>query len=660
MRTAASVVAEARTALRPPPRLTLSAWADEKFYLSAESAAEPGRWSTLPYQREPMDAFTDPHVEQITFLKSARVGYTKMINAAIGYHVDHDPCAILVIQPDEDDAKGYAKEEIEPMIRDCPAVGEKFGAFTLKNSMLHKRFRGGLLQLAGARSPGNFRRVSRRVILGDEVDGYPPSAGHEGDPVALAKKRSEYFWNRKLVWGSTPTYAGASRIERLFLEGDQRRYYVPCPDCGEMQVLRFSQFSWPKGKPELAVYVCQACGSAIEHAHKRDMVHAGEWRPGPHAQFADVPAPEPFHGHASFHIWAAYSFSPNATWGQLCTEFVTANAAGPDQLKTFVNTALGETWQERGDAPEWKRLHERRATYAIGTCPPGVLFLTAGVDVQQDRLVYEVVGWGRDKQSWSIDAGVLPGDTSDMTGGSWPALKALLDRSYPHASGLHMPVTMLAIDSGFNTQVVYAWARKHPMSRVIAVKGHDAAHTVIGAPSPVDVTVGGRKLRRGYKVWPIGTKTAKSELYGWLKLESGEGVYPSGYCHFPQYDEEYFKQLTAEQLVNVKTPQGFTVLVWELIPGRQNHHLDARVYARAAAALVGMDRFQEKDWTVLERAGRGAMTKMSETATETGITPKGNAGPPSTPSPAAPAPRTIPRAGSWIPRRPHWLKKGTH
>jgi phage terminase large subunit GpA-like protein len=197
----------------------------------------------------------------------------------------------------------------------------------------------------------------------------------------------------------------------------------------------------------------------------------------------------PFHGHASFHIWAAYSFSPNATWGQLCTEFVTANAAGPDQLKTFVNTALGETWQERGDAPEWKRLYERRATYAIGTCPPGVLFLTAGVDVQKDRLVYEVVGWGRDKQSWSIDAGVLPGDTSDLSGGSWPALKALLDRSYPHASGLHMPITMLAIDSGFNTQVVYAWARKHPMSRVIAVKGHDAAHTVIGAPSPVDVTV---------------------------------------------------------------------------------------------------------------------------------------------------------------------------
>jgi phage terminase large subunit GpA-like protein len=653
MRTAASVVAEARHALRPPPRLTLSAWADEKFYLSAESAAEPGRWRTLSYQREPMDAFTNPRIEQITFMKSARVGYTKMINAAIGYHIDHDPCAILVIQPTEDDAKGYSKEEIEPMIRDCPAVAAKFArSAAAPDSMLHKRYRGGLLQLAGARSPGNFRRVSRRVILGDEVDGYPASAGHEGDPVALATKRSEYFWNRKLVWGSTPTDAGISRIEQLFLEGDQRRYYVPCPECGHMQVLRFKQFSWPKGHPERAVYVCVECGSAIDHAHKREMVDAGEWRPGPHAQFPEIAAPPPFHGHASFHIWAAYSFSPNAAWGQLCTEFVTANAAGPDKLKTFVNTGLGETWQGSGETPDWERLHARRAAYAIGTCPAGVLFLTAGVDVQKDRLVYEVVGWGRGKQSWSIDTGVLPGDTSSADSGSWPALAALLERTFPHASGLELPITMLAVDSGYNTQTVYGWARRYPMSRVIAVKGHDAAHALIGLPSPVDVTVAGRRLRRGYKVWPIGTKTAKSELYGWLKLQPEAGMYPAGYCHFPEHDEEFFKQLTAEQLVPHKSPQGFTVLSWELVPGRQNHQLDARVYARAAAALVGMDRFQEKDWATLERT-RGAVT-TSTGHTETGITADA-----STPSATAtPARPTTPKTGAWIPRRPDWLKKG--
>jgi phage terminase large subunit GpA-like protein len=648
MRTASSVVAEARTALRPPPRLTLSAWADEKFYLSAESAAEPGRWRTLPYQREPMDAFTDPRVEQITFLKSARIGYTKMINAAIGYHVDHDPCAILVIQPDEDDAKGFAKEEIEPMIRDCSVVGEKFAAFTLKNSMLHKRFRGGLLQLAGARSPGNFRRVSRRIILGDEVDGYPPSAGHEGDPIKLATKRSEYFWNRKLVWGSTPTDAGVSRIEQLFLEGDQRRYYVPCPDCGHMQVLQFKQFSWPKGRPALAVYVCVACGSAIDHAHQRDMVHAGEWRPGPHAQFPEIPAPEPFHGHASFHIWAAYSFSPNATWGQLCTEFVAANAAGVEQLKTFVNTGLGETWQERGDAPDWERLYDRREDYAPGTCPAGVLFLTCGVDVQRDRLVFEVVGWGRDKQSWSIDAGILPGDTSDLRGrphapSPWLRLTDFLTRTYRAASGAELSIAMLAVDSGDQTQTVYSWVRQHPKNRVIATKGVAGGRALIGSPTPVDVKVSGKRIRRGCLVWPVAGDLAKTELYGWLRLrrptgeEQAEGAtLAPGFCHFREHGE----QLTGEQLVKTRT--GFE---WQPIPGRENHYLDCRVYARAAAALYGLDRFRDSDWDALSRA----------------VTT-----PPAPPRPAAPTQQTsttdrfaaakAPQQGRWIPPRPNWLK----
>jgi terminase, large subunit len=608
---AAAILGEARLSLKPPPRLRLSEWADEHYYLSAESAAEPGRWRTLPYQREWMDAFTDVRIDQITVMKSARVGYTKILNAAIGYHIEHDPCAILLVQPTDDDAKGYSKEEIEPMLRDCPVVGAKL--IPPKNGMealLHKRFRGGgLLHLAGARSPGSFRRVSRRVVLGDEIDGYPPSAGKEGDPIELAKRRAEHFWNRKFVWGSTPTIAGASQIERLFLAGDQRRYYVPCPHCGFMQVLRFKHFSWPKGKPEEAVYVCVECGAAIEHAQKRAMLAAGEWRPGPHAQFPDVPAPEPFHGHASFHIWAAYSVSPNATWGQLCAEFVAANRAGAEHLKTFVNTGLGETWTERGEAPDWERLYARRDLYALGTCPAGVLFLTAGVDVQKDRLVYEVVGWGREKRSWSVDIGVLPGDTADLKKGPWAQLEALLNRTFTHEDGAELRIAMLAVDSGFNTQTVYNWARRHPINRVIAVKGHDAATVLIGSPSPVDVTVSGRKLKRGYKVWPIATNVAKSELYGWLGLETptdealveGETFAP-GYCCFPEHGEDFFKQLTAEQLVPHKSPRGFTEFVWELIPGRENHYLDCRVYARAAAAVVGLDRFRETDFDALARA----------------------------------------------------------
>jgi terminase, large subunit len=651
MRTAQSVLAEARAALRPPPRLNLSAWADEKFYLSADAgAAEPGRWTCLPHQRAWMDAMTDPLIEQISIMKSARVGYTEVIKAFIGYHVDYDACPILVVQPTEDDAKGFSKESIEPMLRDVPTVGEKFAPFALKNSMLHKRFRGGVLQLAGARSPGNFRRVARRIVIGDEVDGYPPSAGREGDPIKLATRRSETFWNRKLVWGSTPTYAGVSRIEQLFLDGDQRRRYVPCPHCHEMQVLRFPQFRWPKGKPELAVYVCEHCGVEIEHAHKRDMVHAAEWRPGPHPQFPDVPTPPPWHGHASFHLWAAYSLSPNATWGQLCREFVDANAAGAEQLQTFVNTGLGETWQDKGEAPAWRRLYDRREEYAIGSCPRGVLFLTAGVDVQHDRLVYEVVGWGRGKESWSIDSGVIPGDTSNLTAqGPWPQIDALLERAFPHDGGAELRLRMLAVDSGDQTQTVYNWVRTKDPGRVMAVKGSDSTNVLVGTPSKVDVSVKGKRV--GWvQLWRVGKPLATSELYGWLKLvpptdeERRTGaVTPPGYCHFPAYGEDYFKQMTALQLVPHTSPKGFTVRVWELIPGREDHFHDSRRYARAAAAVVGLDRSKESDWAALERA-LGIETPPPTPA------PDGT-----TPLPVRP--RSAPGKPPWINRRPGgWLK----
>jgi phage terminase large subunit GpA-like protein len=657
-----AIVARALEAWRPPPRLKLSEWADAKFYLSPESAAEPGRWHTLPYQVGILDAITDPAIFQVSVMKSARVGYTKIVDATVGYYIDQDPCPIMVVQPTIEDAQGYSKEEIAPMLRDCPALAAIVPEPKTRdsdNTILAKRFPGGSLTIVGANSARGFRRVSRKVVIFDETDGYPPSAGTEGDQIQLGIRRTDYYWDRKIVLGSTPTVSGLSRIERLFYAGDQRRYYVPCPECGHMQVLRFHNFHWPKGQPDLAVYVCIECGSEIEHKHKRAMVHAGEWRPGPHAQFPDDPAPAPVSGHASFHIWAAYSFSPNASWGQLCTEFVSAQREGPEHLKTFVNTALGETWKDRGDAPEWQRLYARREPYAIGSCPAGVLFLTAGVDVQKDRLVYEVVGWGRDKRSWSVDTGVLPGDTSDLVKGPWSQLEALLARRFPHASGVDTPIQMMAVDSGSFTQTVYAWCRQHPMNRVIAVKGV-ASHVLIGHPSKVDIKINGKPLKTGYKVWDVGTNLAKSELYGWLALQpptdearaTGEGDAP-GFCHFPEYGEEFFKQLTAEQLVSKRSAKGYMVFVWEMIPGRENHQLDARVYARAAAALFGLDRFRDSDWSTLEHrlgSSKAAAVARSET---------GDAAPEVTTPPRPPSP---PRRDGWLSgrssseRRGGWLK----
>jgi phage terminase large subunit GpA-like protein len=583
-------MAGVNAALRPPPRLSLSEWADRFFYLSPESAAEPGRWRTLPYQRGIMDAITDPAVERVTWMKSARVGATKLMNAAIGYHIHQDPCSMLAVQPTVEDAEGYSKEEIAPMLRDCTVLAgliEDAGASKKSsNTILHKKFPGGLLSMVGANSARGFRRVSRRIVFFDEVDGYPASAGNEGDPISLGIRRTDYFWNRKIVAASTPLVAGASRIEQMFLAGDQRRYNVPCLKCGCVDILVFNEgerghfMQWPEGKPEGAHFVCRGCSRAIEDKSKRAILEEGDWI-----------AESAFDGHASFHIWAAYSLSPNASWGQIATEFLEAKGQGPEKLRTWVNTVRGETWQERGEAPEWERIYQRREPYPIGTVPAGVLFLTAGVDVQKDRFVYEVTGWAGSKENWSVDAGVLMGDTSLEA--TWAQLDELLARQFVGAEGQVFTIALMGVDSGYNAQQVYAWCRRYLMTRVIACKGMGAkARVLVGVPTPVDITVRGKRMQRGYKVWPIGEGLAKSELYGWLRHPvpiEGEDP-PPGYCHFPEYDPEYFRQLTAEHLVTVAKRGGYTALEWAILPNRENHWLDCRVLNRVAAAVLGIDR----------------------------------------------------------------------
>lgn len=599
-----SVIADAREAWRPPPRLTLSEWADAHFRLSVESAAQPGQWHTLPYQREIMDAITDPAVSEVSLIKSARIGFTLMVSAAVGYYIDQAPCPILMAQPTVDDAKNYSKETIAPMLRDVPRLAqivfeesEDSGPKDSANTIRHKRFPGGVLSLVGANSGAGFRRVSRKVVILDEIDAYPPSAGSDGDPVRLAIKRTEFYWDRKVLMGSTPLVKGRSRIEARFLAGDQRRFYVPCPSCGHADFLVFSErapteaeaaagslgghfMAWQDGEPESAYFVCKRNGCVIDHSQKREIVERGEWR-----------GAAPFRGHASFHIWTAYSYSPNATWGQIAEEFLAAKG-DREALRVFVNTTLGETWQEAGDAPEWERLYARRESYAIGSVPAGVRFLTAGVDVQKDRWVFEIVGWGDNKESWSIDAGVIMGDTADEA--AWTLLDELLDRSYASAQG-PMVARLLAVDSGYRTQMTYNWARRHG-GRVMAAKGVSKARTIIGAPTPVDVKLNGQRFTRGAKVWPVGVDIAKSELYGWLRLAVPieNAPHPAGFVHFPEHPPEWFQQLTAEHLVMTSKRGGYVSQEWQKIPNRENHWLDARIYARAAAAVLGLDRMTPK------------------------------------------------------------------
>lgn len=585
-------------ALKPPPKLSLSEWSDQHFFLSAISSAEAGRWKTIPYQKGIMDALTDPTIEQVWVMKSARVGWTKIINAFTAYHIHQDPCSIMIVQPTIEDAEGYSKEEIAPMIEDVPCLkGLVSDAKTRdgSNTTLAKQYPGGTLGIIGANSPRGFRRVSRRVVLFDEVDGYPVGgAGAEGDQIKLGIKRTEYFWNRKIAGGSTPTVKDLSRIERQFELGDQRRYFVPCPECGRFQYLKWRNLKWPENEPHLAHFVCEKNGCIIMHSKKREMIEKGEWR-----------ATAEGNGKiASFHIWAAYSYSPNASWGVLAEEFLDAKK-DRQLLQTFVNTTLGETWEEEYSARLGAEgLQARAEMYEPGVAPSGVLCLVAGVDVQDNRLEITIIGYGRGEESWIISHNMIFGDPSKSE--IWKQLDEVLFRPYDHELGGELKVMATAIDSGgHHTHEVYQYARERKNRGVIAIKGQSQKGKIsIGKPTKVDVNFRGQTLKHGLELYPVGADTIKSVLYGRFKLtELGPG-----YVHFHgALTPEYFAQLVSEKKV-VKYVRGFQTYEWVLKPGTRNEALDCMVYAYAA--LQYLYTLYRRD-TFFDQLDRSLLTQSS-------------------------------------------------
>lgn len=573
--------------------MRLSEWANNHARLSAESSAEEGQWTCIPYQVEMLDAMTDRKIESVTVEKSARVGYTKCINHLVGYHIHHDPCPIMVVQPTIGDAEGYSKDEIAPMLRDTPVLAplfEESGRRDSNNTILNKSFPGGKLQLVGADSPRGFRRVSIRVMIFDESDGYSATAGDEGDQIKLGIRRTDYFWNRKIILGSTPTLLITSRVHKRFLLSDQRYYYVPCPHCGHKQVLKWENLRWPKNDPDNAYFACVENGCVIEYKDHRWMVENGQW-------IAHNPTVT---NHAGFHIWAAYSYSPNATWAHLAREWLECHK-NIEERKTFIMTVLGQPYEGEGDAPDWKLLYDRREDYPRNKLPLKCLILFAGVDVQKDRLEVEVVGYGANMESWSVDFRVITGDTSQLEGPNspWPVLAKMLDEQWEHEGGNKIQLRMMGVDSGYNTNTVYSWVRNYPVNRVIATDGRDTYQMAIGSPKLVEVKKNGKRSGKSVKLWPIGVSLLKTELYGWLKQPKPDPTEetPHGWCHFPEYGEEYFKGITAEEIVPRKV-KGFTRYQWEKVYDR-NEPLDCRVIARAAASLVGIDRWKEAMWTEL-------------------------------------------------------------
>ncbi len=508
-------------------------------------------------------------------------------------------------------------------------------------------------QRAGELIPdGTFAKVTMTIRPGG-VDGYPGDVDGEGDPVALAEARTRTFSRRKVLMVSTPTIHGLSRIEREFETSDQRRYFVPCPSCGHMQWLRFERLRWEKGAPETVAYHCEACEAPIPEHRKTWMLENGAWRP----------TAEGDPRTAGFHLSSLYSPLGWRSWAEIAAAWEAAQGSEA-ALKSFKNTELGETWQERGEAPDWRRLYDRREAWRLGTVPMGGLVLTAGADVQRDRIEVDVWAWGRGLESWLVDHLVLEGDPGRRE--VWDALSSILSRTWPHAGGAELGIARLAIDTGGeHTAAVYAWARRQGAGLVMPVKGVGgfARSAPVSGPTYVDATEGGRRIRRGARLWTVAVSVFKSETYRWLRLDAptdedlaAGARYPEGYVHLPKgVDAEWIKQLVAEQLVTVRNRRGYARLEWQKLRER-NEALDCRVYARAAAWLVGVDRWSERKWRDLERqlgvddakedqsagAGRPAETRRREAHHR---------------EPSSPVPSRY-RQGSWLDdRRRGWLRR---
>jgi phage terminase large subunit GpA-like protein len=526
---------------------------------------------------------------------------TEMGNNWIGYVIHHAPGPMMAVSPTVDMAKRNSKQRIDPLIEESPVLAELIAPARSRdagNTILAKEFRGGVLVMTGANSAVGLRSMPVRYLFLDEVDGYPTDVDGEGDAISLAEARTRTFARRKIFIVSTPTIAGASAIEREYEASDQRRYFLPCPHCGHRQWLRFEQLRWEKGRPETAAYVCESCDQPIAEHHKTAMLEHGEWR---------AMAPANGSKTAGFHLSSLYSPIGWRSWREIAAAWESAvrqESGSSVAIKTFKNTELGETWVEEGEAPDWQRLLERREDYPIGRIPAGGLLLVGGADVQKDRIEASIWAFGRGKESWLVEHRVLMGDTARDT--VWKQLGALLSETWTHASGAQVPLARFALDTGFATQEAYAFVRSVHDPRVMAVKGIARGAALIGTPTAVEVSQGGKRLRRGIKLFTVVGGIAKLELYNNLKktpevAEDGSTVrYPAGYVHLPKIDAEYLQQLCAEQLVTRRDRKGFAIREWQKMRER-NDGLDALVYARAAAAAAGLDRFEERHWRELER-----------------------------------------------------------
>ena len=551
----------------PPPDLTVSEWADTYRYLSSEASAEPGKWNTsrAEYQREMMD--TVKTCERIVIMTAAQVGKSELLLNVIGYFVDKDPSPILLLQPTLQMGEDFSKDRIDPMLRDTPVLREKISikARTRDNNIMHKKFaNSAVLTIAGTNSPASLASRPIRILLCDEVDRYPESAKEEGDPLSLAMKRTANFWNRRIVLVSTPTLKGISRIEKAYALSSQEEWSVPCPKCGSCQAYTWQQIIY-KDRTE-PLMRCKTCG--YEGSEREWKSGTGKWI----TQLTDAgneKLPRGFHMNAFASPWVK--------WTEIVSSYHEAYNTGEEMLKVWTNTVLGLPYELREGTIDAENITSRQEDYTL--LPEGVQLLTAGIDVQDNRLECEVLGWGMNYESWGVEYRILYGTPGASE--VWGNLDEYLSRTWPKTDGTELGISAACIDSGGHfTDSVYKFVQKNGRRRIFAIVGRGTfGHPCVSGPT--------RNNRRKIPLFTLGVSTLKGMLFSRLQAEKGE----AGYCHFPRdsktgYDGVYFKGLLSERMI-MKRRNGRDTIDWEKKKGVQrNEPLDCRIYAMGAYEIL--------------------------------------------------------------------------
>lgn len=592
-------LAKILSGMKPPEDLTVSQWADKNRRLTSESSAEVGKWRTsrTPYMFDILDSFTDPLIEHIVVVAASQVGKSETINNMVGYCIDQDPGPILLIQPTIDDVKRYSEMRIAPMIRETRCLKRKVAdpkSRDAANTKRQKSFPGGVLVMTGSNVAHDLSSMPIRYVFGDERDRWATSAGSEGDPWELAVARTRTFYNKKMVEVSTPTVKGASAIENSYNLGTMERWKTQCPHCGEYVEITFDNIRFEYDTAENGdkkifhiseiFYVCPECGGiSDEHTMKSQ---PAKW-------VATVPEARKHHKTRSF--WLTAWVSPWATWESIILQFL---QAGTDSAKLQVvyNTQFGELWEERGDMATEDDVMARREVYEAEV-PDGVLLLTCGVDTQDDRLEYEVVGHRRYGETWGIKKGVILGrpDTEEV----WERLDEVLSHKYKFKSGVSLQISLTFIDEGGHfTQEVRQHCLARQYDHVFAIKGANRPDIPYTAPPKKQKIVVNGKVIGQVWVYEIGVNAGKQKIVDNLRVQSPG----ANYCHFPlrdDYGKQFFKQLMSEHLAYV--PKLKHPWQWQKIPGHErNEAFDIRNYNLAACEILS------PDWDAIEQKLRTA------------------------------------------------------